>query len=228
MRRIRDTTQPDSQGNVQVIQEQHFDKKGFLTIEISFNNGFPDVIAGWGWLGDKRVNNQSAVNYPIGEGPGNSRSVVISGYVSSPSFVANANPIFPPYGNRFDMTFDPSNRPLEKSRYASNGSLVLVEHYKYLGNFREIRTTDSANGFISSTRERLDSHNNILETQVLSADGSIVESTEFAYKFDEKGNWIEKRAFKKLTMGRRPVKKSDGVFYRNIQYYESKDQRQVT
>jgi hypothetical protein len=68
-------------------------------------------------------------------------------------------------------------------------------------------------------RNRLDDHNNVLETETLMDNGGRVSTTVFKYEFDERGNWIVKRALKPTGAGRRATLKPVGVYYRSISYY---------
>lgn len=225
VRLIRDTTPTGARGDVVVIQEQHFDVDGFLKIEIGFNNGFPDVITGWGWDKGRRVNAQSPVNFPPEEGPRGGRTTVVSGYIGGGEQSApNASIKF---GNRFEVTLDDDHRILEKRRFSNTGSLVLVEHYKYTGNFREKRTTDASGGFMGGIRDRLDANNNVLETQMLAGDGSVVNTALFEYRFDARGNWVERRAFAKSRGNKRATKKPFETYYREIRYFDNEDLRGV-
>lgn len=230
VRRIRETKQSNGQKDPDFIQEVHFDEKGFLLLEISFNDGFPDVITSWGWVSEQRVNLQSAINYPDFDGPRTPRSQIVSGLQFLPGQIYDPKYFDGPirnFGNRFVTKFDDKNRLLERFRYSNTGALAYVERYSYDGSVRTKKTTDDRGGFIGGRRERLDDHNNVVEVQILSDSGGIVESSEIEYKFDIRGNWIEKTVFRKMPVGKRIVRKPAGTFYRKIQYFESSDSRQV-
>ncbi len=215
VRRIVDTSRAGSRNELIAIQEINFDVSGFKTREIGFNDGFPDVITSWGWIEGKRVNIQAAVNYPSAEGPTTGRKVDISGFISM------SNGLIPQYGNRFETEFDAMNRPSTRRRISNNGILINVERFSYSANLREIRTVDNSGGFLNGVRERLDSNNNVTEADILTSTGKIYESKRFEYEFDEKGNWIVKKVFRKTSLKRRSGIKPDTIIYRTIQYYES-------
>ena len=197
--------------------ETHFDREGFVLMEISFRSDFPDLITTWGWKNGKRTNLQSPVTYPPGDGPPFGRTTVVSGSFSIPgtTYVAKGAE----FGNLIDVKRDASGRAVEKRRYASSGSLVYVEHYTYSGDRVEVRTTDDSGGFMGRVRNRLDDYNNVLETETLMDNGGRVSTTVFKYEFDERGNWIVKRAYKPTGAGRRAALKPVGAYYRSISYY---------
>jgi len=225
VRMVRDIAPADGKVESRIVHEIHFDNDGFKTREILFNQNYPDVITAWGWHEGKRVNIQSAVNYPPGEGPLGGRTTIITGSISIPGF-GTVFGIERKYGNRIETEFDSSNRPLVRRRFLNTGSLTLVEHFKYFGSEREIRTVDSSGGFMGAIREKLDAKNNVTETKTLSSDGKVFESTRFEYEFDSKGNWKIKKAFRKGTGGR-ITSKPASVVQREIRYHEQQDQRRI-
>ena len=220
VRQIRDTLREAKSGEITVIQQIDFDKNGFKTSEVGFNEGYPDVITNWGWRRDDRINIQSAVNYPDRDGPKSGRRVDVSG------FQTFSKTVVPEYGNRFETKFDTTNRPAERRRYTNTGALVSVEQYRYSKGVQEIKTVDDTGGFLNSTRQRLDARNNLIETQTLDAGGRIFESMRFEYEFDSHGNWIEKRILK-THMGRVKTKSGELV-HRDIIYYQLTDLWQVS
>lgn len=221
VKRIRDIEVTRTENAV--IQEVHFDKEGFTLKEVGFNSGYPDVVISWGWFANSRVNIQSAINYPFGEGPQGSRKNFVSGPVTPFPAIFGDDKAIPKYGNRFETEFDDENRPIERKRYAYNGALIAVESFRYGSNSRGVSTTDDAGGFIGRTNERLDAQDNVIELQVLSSTGSVVDTTFYEYRFDGKGNWIERTAFKTRPFGKQGSKRKGVVHYRDIQYYESED-----
>ena len=46
--RIQDTFQANQRAERTFFQQVNFDKNGFITAEINFNNDYPDVITTWG------------------------------------------------------------------------------------------------------------------------------------------------------------------------------------
>jgi len=221
VRMVRDTTPPIGKVESQIVQEIQFSKEGFRTREIVFNQGYPDVITSWGWDDGKRVNIQSAVNYPPCEGPLGGRSTVVTGSLAVPGYGTFVNR-GPKYGNRIDTELDPLGRPLTRRRLSNTGSLVLVEHYKYFQGGREVRTVDSDGGFMGAVRERVDANNNVVETQTLTNNGKAFETTRFEYELDPKGNWIVRKAFRKDPVGRAPVKPIS-IVNRTVRYYDEDD-----
>ena len=225
VRRVSDTFQSDPKSEVRAYQETQFDLDGFTFVNILFNNGFPDVITSWGWEKGKRINLQSAVNFPPGDGPGGGRSVMVSGALTAPGYVTTAPGRR--YGNLIESKWDERGRPLERKLYASSGQLVSIESYNYQGSRCEIKTVDDTGGFIGRVRYLLDLHNNILESETMLDNGTAISTVHFEYQFDNKGNWIVKKAFRKSTIGGRTVLKPIGIYYRNISYYEDPDTRQI-
>ncbi len=225
VRRIRDTFKRDLKSEDQVIQEIHFDTDGFRFVDISFNAGFPDIITTWGWENGKRINLQSAVNYPPGYGPIGGRTAMVSGSISSPGVIMTGPGRR--YGNLIETKWDENGRPFERRRFTSSNSLVYAERYIYNGDKVEIRTVDDSGGFIGRVRHRLDRHNNILETETLFENGSVIETSKFEYEFDDRGNWIVKKVFRKASAGSRTTSQAAGTYRRNISYYEIQDKRQV-
>lgn len=209
------------------VQEIHFNEDGFKTREISFNEGFPDVITSWGWIDGNRVNLQSAVNYPDREGPQSSRTIVVSGYQTFPDVWVNEQDLLAMtrrFGNVIGTDLDLRKRPMTRRRYANNGSIVYVEHFVYKDKLREIRTVDGNGGFLSRTRELLDEQNNIVEAQTLADAGQIVNSTKFEYEFDANRNWVKRKAFNKPSNNKNnkgAKQKAMGTYVRSIIYHES-------
>jgi hypothetical protein len=202
-----------------VVQQIHFDQDGYKTKEISFIEGYPDLITAWGWFDGKRVKSQSAVNYPGRDGPQASRAAIVSGafplYEDEDSRASK-----PKFGNRIESDLDATGRPLTRRRYSDNGSLVYVESFRYTDNAREIKPVDSAGGFIGSVREVFDKEHNVIEIHVLSDNGSVAYSTHFEYLFDKRRNWIEKRELQTRSLGKKPTKKIVGTIFRDILYYD--------
>lgn len=225
VRRIRDTFQPAGKTPSEVVQEIHFDQDGFTSSEIVFNKGFPDIITTWGWAKGKRVNLQSAVNYPQMEGPVGGRTAVISGSYSMPGLTVPGGES--EYGNLIETKRDDKGRITERRRYTSIGTLVYIERFTYEGDRCTIKTVDEGGGFIGQVRNRLDPNNNLLETETLADNGSPVSYSRYEYQFDNKGNWIVKKAFSRARSGRRNTSTLIGTYYRNISYYETTDLRQV-
>lgn len=219
--RIRESYKPNSKSENLKVREIHFNEDGFKTREISFNEGYPDVITSWGWIDGKRVNLQSAVNYPDREGPHGSRTIVVSGYQPFSFSRLNGQDIAAlarQFGNRIETELDQKNRPVTKRRYSNNGSLVYVEHFLYTDKRREIKITDSVGGFISRTRELLDAQLNVVEIQTVTSDGSIIDSTQFEYEFDANQNWVVKKAY--TNHGKRIGRKAMGISFRDIVYHD--------
>jgi hypothetical protein len=228
VRRVRDFEQHTEQKDLEIVQETHFDENGFTTGEIAFNEGYPDIITSWGWVNGERVNLQAAVNYPPDEGPVRGRQNMVLGSLFRPG--DSGRPIATEgltrdFGNRFITKLDDKKLPLERLRYSNYGTILLKEMYSYDGRIRMIKTTDASGRFINEIREKLDVHNNVVEAQILSDRGQVLADTDFEYKFDEKGNWIEKRAFRKGSSGKQSLKPL-GLYFRNIQYYED-NRRQI-
>ncbi|MFM9905947.1 MAG: hypothetical protein ACKVQJ_15400 [Pyrinomonadaceae bacterium] len=222
VRQIRDIIHAIGGSEITFVQQIDFNKYGFKIGEVGFNDGFPDVITNWGWKKGDRINIQSAVNYPDRSGPQSPRRVDVTG------FQTFGNTIMPEYGNRFETKFDAVNRPVERRRYANTGALIYVDRYIYSDGVREIQTTDNAGGFISRTRDRLDARGNVIETQILAANGSVYESIRFEYEFDSRGNWVEKRVFKTRNGKAKSGTKPDEVVHREIIYYQVTDLRRVS
>ncbi|MEO7539472.1 MAG: hypothetical protein ABIV21_05565 [Pyrinomonadaceae bacterium] len=222
VRRIRDTYRPVTDEKSQIVQEMHFDQNGALLKEISFLEGFPDIITAWGWLDGKRVNIQSAVNYPDREGPQTGRTVIVSGYL--PAYDTGKAPRF---GNRIESELDENRRPLIRRRYSNIGVLIYSDRFSYSGKVREIKTTDSSNGFLGAIRETLDGQNHVTEKQIVSDNGIVFESQQFEYVLDEQKNWVEKKIFNKMGRGKATKKRLIGTYYRNIVYYTSADSKSI-
>ncbi len=230
VRRIRELKYSKDQKTEEFVRETYFDKDGFTLSDIDFREGYPDVITTWGWVNGQRVNIQSAVNFPTKEIPKSRRDTIISGSFVLPFVGTIARPEQLPvseYGNRFAIQIDDQNRVKERRHLTNFGSTVVVEKITYSQDARSIKSTDDAGGFIGWTREKVDARKNVVEFQLLSSDGSVVETTGFQYKFDVAGNWTEKTATKMLKIGRRPVKRPGETIFRNIQYFESNDRRQI-
>lgn len=227
VRRIRDRYQAASPtANELKVQEVHFNEEGFRTKEISFNEGFPDVITTWGWIDGHRVNLQSAVNYPDREGPQASRTAIISGFQPGPFGASRYKDIASlarSFGNKIETELDQLRRPVVRRRYSNNGILVTVERFMYKERVREITTTDSQGGFIAHTREIFDNERNVAERQTLNDRGTAFLTEVFEYEFDQEQNWVVRRTFSKASAKVR--RKLIGTARREILYYSLADLR---
>lgn len=213
--RTRETVQLNTKSERLFSRELRFDQNGFILRDISFSDGYPAVITSWGWLGGARINIQSPVNYFDEDRPIGRPSGMTSGFSpTGSSFV-------PQFGNRFVTTYDASGRALSRKCYTNSEALISVENFRYEGEWRVIRTTDSSGGFLSAVRERFDSRHNLLETQTLLDSGRLAYSMRFEYQFDERGNWIVKRAYRGPTTKSSKLTKPEETYYREIEYAEA-------
>lgn len=189
VKRVRDMTVATKQKESDIIQEIHFDVDGYRVREITFNDGYPDVITAWGWRGVDRINLQGAVNYPDG-GPTGTRQTVVSGFQTFGSGGGG-----PGFGNRISINADESGRIRERRVYSSTGGLVYVETIAYTGDLRETTTRDSSGGFMGKKRETFDKDGILIKIETLSNTGSVVETLTFEHTPDSRGNWIERKEF---------------------------------
>ncbi|MEQ1605355.1 MAG: hypothetical protein ABL999_10860 [Pyrinomonadaceae bacterium] len=213
--RTRETVQLTTKSERLFSRELRFNQDGFILRDISFSDGYPSVITSWGWLGGARINMQSPVNYFDEDRPMGRPSGMTSGFSPMGSSFG------PRFGNRFVTTYDTNGRMLSRKCYTNSEALISVENFRYEGKWRVIKTTDSSGGFLSAIRERFDSRHNLLETQTLLDSGRVAYSLRFEYQFDERGNWIVKKAYRVQTTKSCRLTKPEETYYREIEYAEA-------
>lgn len=213
--RTRETVQLKTKSERLFSRELRFNQNGFILRDISFSDGYPAVITSWGWLGGSRINMQSPVNYFDEDRPMGRPSGMTSGFSPTGSSFG------PRFGNRFVTAYDANGRMLSRKCYTNSEALISVENFRYEGEWRVIRTTDSSGGFLSAVRERFDSRHNLLETQTLLDSGRLAYSMRFEYQFDERGNWIVKKVYRAPTTKSSKLTKPEEKYYREIEYAEA-------
>ncbi|HVF30974.1 MAG TPA: hypothetical protein VNA22_08385 [Pyrinomonadaceae bacterium] len=193
-----------------------YDEFGLLTKEISFFNGYPSSVEVYGWIDGKRVSISESVEYGLNEGPNEIQITTIRGI---PMQMAAEAP-----GTR-----DERYSFMYVYQYDAGGNLV---DRKVLGNDGEqnIRTEfintkaqrhrlgyDSENKLSSKTVEILDEKGNVVEERMYDDVGRLEQTLVFTYEFDQNGNWIARKEFKKVRGKVAPSPTT--MTFRRITYY---------
>lgn len=214
-------------GAVEFLHEARFDEDGFVTIEIGFNSGYPEVIAVWGWANGQRVDREVAVRYQFGDQPFHSARFTVTGQTWFASQEeADEAKIDLRYGTRYERTFDEKDRILNEVRRANNGTLIAERKYIYKDRSVNIIAKAEDDAFFEHVRQTLDENGNVILEESLSETGSVLSTKRYSYKLDSQGNWIERKLFQR-GFGRRAVEKLVETVDREITYYTGPDSRNV-
>lgn len=207
VQRFREEFQPKPGAESEVTQEVWFDQNGFITSEITFGNGYPELITTWGWVEGQRVNSQTAIPFLRNTMLPPTHRLAVGG---------GADEI---YGVRFESEYDVKGRITEQKCFSNTGALIFGKRFVYTERSREIIETDDRGSFLGRSREVLDDAGIVVEHQILSDIGLVSESKKFEYRLDDRGNWIEKWVVRPVRVGRRTVTERSGVYKRDIRYY---------
>ena len=208
VQRFREEFQSKPGAGSEVTQEVWFDQNGFITSEITFGNGYPELITTWGWVEGQRVNSQTTIPFLRSEMPPPTHRLTVGG---------GADEI---YGVRFESAYDIKGRITEQKCFSNTGTLVFRKRFVYTERSMEIIETDDRGGFLGRSREIRDDAGIVVEHQILSDIGLVIESKKFEYRSDDRGNWIEKWVVRPVRVGRRTVTERSGGYKRDIRYYD--------
>ena len=201
-----------------------FARNGFITKQVTFAGGLPDVVTTFGWVDGNRAANVGPISHfpERWRGPGAPRTVVGHGAPEGENFIGRdlaGNIVDRRYTTRFEVKYDDEWRVSERRHLTSSGDVSLTEKYRYTSAGRDIKTEDDRGGFISRHLEILDSNGAATEEFQLDNRGGRVGRKVFKYQFDAKGNWIVKKEFTQ-QIGRARALKHTATYYRSIKYYD--------
>lgn len=203
------------------ISEQSLSRLGYLTRKVTYNEGFPESIANYGWVDGVRAINLAPITH-LGEGKIVTRGTVV-GWAAPEGFnVITRTPtgqlVDLRFTAKFESKYDDQWLLTERREISNSGSVNSVEKISYMRTGRDIKTEDNSGGFISRRFEVLDKGGNIVEIRTLDDRGNVSGTTRFLYEFDSKGNWTVRRS---AGMRRPGVKGPTSVtVFRKIEYYD--------
>lgn len=219
--RILETIESGTSKKRVLASEELFSRLGYLTRRVTYNEGYVESIANYGWVDGVRAVNRTPVTHR-GE-----RSIAMRGTFIGWGMPEGYNVITrTPTGqlvdlrftSKFESSYDDDWRLVERREFSSSGNISLVESIGYSGTGRDIRTEDSSGGFITRRFEVLDKQGNVSEIRTLDDRGNALSTLRFRYRFDASGNWI----FRTATATQRPgvPKPNSATVYRSIEYYD--------
>jgi len=201
--------------------EKYFDTIGNLTRDISFSEGYPDLINIWGNIDGKRVSLAAPVEFEHDQRPP-SREIIMS-LMESPREPPSANQVVIKEDLRYSLSYtykhDAQGRVIENSLFDNTGTFSDRVVFTY---------TDSR---LDEVHYDSDGETYELISYLLDGRGNIIEKTEFdendkpsgrsvhRYTFDENGNWTVRRSFEKKMVRGKAILKPVSITYRTINYY---------
>lgn len=210
---VREFKRKDPSDEPEFSIEYRYDRSGFLSIEVAFSGGLPEVITSWGWVNGNSANRQASVpvhldGYRVPSG----RMIVSGAYGPGDGDYVDVR-----FGVMVETEFDDLARPIKRKNISNTGDLVSIINYKYLGNTIERHETDASGGFISSLRQVFDTDGILIQELSLSERGDPSLPRFFEYKNDERGNWIERTVYVETGRGRTRKRRVVEINTREIQ-----------
>jgi len=212
---VIEDTQVSPKGKRERSSEQYYEERGNLVKEISFLEGCPSDVTIWGFIDGNRVNNSGYIYFDDDQRPP-TRNEIIQSIDESP--ISNS-PIDTRYSGKYIYKYNEKGQLIEKQIFSNDGQLLLRNVYNYKGNQREELNYGRDGSQWSQTVEILDKDGNVLERNLIDADGKVGDKIIHAHEFDGQGNWIIQKAVEKKVVKRNPVIKPLWVSYRTITYY---------
>lgn len=217
VREFKQKTQNDEQ---EFSVEYRYDRSGFLLIEVAFSGGLPEVITSWGWVNGSRANRQASVPVHVEGFRMTSGRPIVSG-AQGP---IDGEEVDLRYGVMVKTKFDELGRPIERKNISNIGDTISVIKFSYLENRIDRVETDASGGFMNSFRQIFDDNGNVLQEVVLSDKGvPATTPRRFEYKFDERGNWVERKVFEGTGRGRARKGRLIEINTREIQYHSEQN-----
>jgi hypothetical protein len=205
----------------EILAEEHFSRLGYLTRKVTYNEGYAESIANYGWVDGVRAVNLSPVTHR-GEGLIVTRGTVVGWGMPKGYNVVTRSPtgqiVDLRFTSKFESKYDDQWLLIERRETSNSGSINFVERTNYSASGRDVKTEDGSGGFITRRFEVLDKSGNITELRTLDDRGGVLSSQKFRYEFDPKGNWVVRRS----TGTQRPgvPRIGSATHYRKIEYYE--------
>lgn len=214
---IIEYTQESGKTVREIYSEEYYNENGNLVKEISYDEGYPSSVTLWGYIDGNRVNTSNFITYTKKERPPSDR---ISITVSAEDNAINPDaPRDKRYKIKHAYKYNEQGQLIEDWQYQSNGEVWTHQVYSYKGNQREELDYDQRGSEMSQTIEILDKDGNVIERDLMDADGKIGDKEINTHEFDKEGNWIVKKTFEEKKVKGKMVRKLLWTSFRTITYY---------
>lgn len=195
----------------------YYDKTGYLTKSILYDEGYPSHVLVYGFLDGMRVNRSTEIIYADGEKPASKHQLI------TVRAEDNAKDPNAPRDTRYRMRdvreYDSQGRLIEGRGYQNNGELWQRTTYIYEGNHRTEREFDRDGNEFTKTTYLLDASGNELELLMHADENEPPEKYLKKYEFDSLGNWIVERTYEETVARKRKIVKLAWTSYRTITYH---------
>lgn len=222
-----------SLGDVNTIEEKHYDQNGRL-VEVTRKN-----------LASTHLIPRRVLKYDE-----NDRVIEEVGYSLGGTVLGKDTYKYDSYGNRIEetsesatpkslyynnfltrMRYDERNQMVERSTYKRVGDQWQPEDFR-VGYYKQLFLYDAAGRRIGETMigsnellyrttiTEFDYVGREIESTVFNADGTAKERTKYIYdKFDRQGNWTKQIEYEWVTSDGRSLYRPKEITYRTIQYF---------
>ncbi len=194
--------------------EEYYDKNRNLVKSIDYLDGLPKSVSVWGVLDGARVRNRGEISFDPDQRTENPDSKTIYMVERAGSKSAKSDTRF---SERFVYKYSVDGKLIEVAVYDNTGELSSRRTIVVAGNRVETTYFGSEGKKYAKGFEVLDRSGNVIE--YWSEGEPKSESVHCEYKFDDRGNWIEKNEFQEKIVGRKPVRTPLGITYRTITYF---------
>lgn len=201
----------------EISSEEYFDENGNLVKGVSYEEGYPEGVAVWGYIDDERVSMSGDVQYNEGERPASKRFLIKAR--------AEDNALNPDaardrrYSMKHRFAYDGQGRLVETIDYQNNGEVWHRVKYAYKGNQKEARDYDARGNEMSRTIYVLDKNGDTAEEWMFGADENDIMKEFYSHILDANSNWIEEKVFEPKKIHGKTVMKLLWTTYRTITYY---------
>lgn len=198
-------------------EEEYYNEAGNLTKGVSYDDGYPSSVTIWGYIEGQRVLKNNYISFSDDERPPSTRMTIIASAEDNPT-----NPNLPKdtrYSVRENYKYNEKGQLIEQITYNNNGELWSRTVNNYKANQREVLNYDQHNSEIGQTIEILDKDGNVIERDLMDANGKIGNREINTHEFDSQGNWIVEKTFEEKKVRGKAVRKLLWTTLRTITYY---------
>ncbi len=207
--------------------EKYFDENGYLIKDLTFREGYPEVVTAWGYIDNKRVSSEGYIYFDEDQRPPLRIMSIMETPPDIPASISSsgtpdigiAAPAAKPlYSWRFEYKYDEQKRLIEEFSYEGDDTLFNRYVFKYLPGRIDKISYDFDGMETSYSVSILDKGGSIIEEYSL--DKKLPANRRFhKYEFDAQGNWTVRKTYQKKTVKGKPVLNLLSTSYRSITYY---------